>query len=301
MGFTQEYGIDYDETFAPVTRLTSVKSLTAVVATHQWKLFQMDVKNVFLNDDFTKEFDFTSNSYDSVLFIRKSDRGLKLLLLYVDDMIITGGDTSSIHELKMHLSQEFEMKGLGLLNYFLGFEVTTRLDGYYLSQAKYASDLISQVGLTNNKTTSMPLETNAKLIPTDGTPLSDPTLYKKLVGSLVYLTITRPDIAHIVHIVSQFMTAPRSNHYATVLHILHYIKGTLFYVLHFATNSFIQLSAYSDVDWASDPTDRRSTTGYCFLLGNSPISWHSKKQIVVSRSNTEVECKVIANTTTELI
>uniref|UniRef100_A0A2N9GU88 Reverse transcriptase Ty1/copia-type domain-containing protein n=1 Tax=Fagus sylvatica TaxID=28930 RepID=A0A2N9GU88_FAGSY len=130
----------------------------------------------------------------------------------------------------------------------------------------------------------------------------DPTAARsQLVGSLVYLTVTRPDISYAVHIVSQFMAAPRSLHYAAVLRILRYLKGTLFHGLHFSSQSSLTLQAYSDADWAGDPTDRRSTTGYCFLLGDSLISWRSKKQSVVARSSTEAEYRALADTTAELL
>uniref|UniRef100_A0A2N9EYP1 Uncharacterized protein n=1 Tax=Fagus sylvatica TaxID=28930 RepID=A0A2N9EYP1_FAGSY len=146
-----------------------------------------------------------------------------------------------------------------------------------------------------------PIEYNNRLNTHDGEPLPDATLYRQLVGSLVYLTVTRPDISYAVHIVSQFMAAPRSLHYAAVLRILRYLKGTLFHGLHFSSQSSLTLQAYSDADWAGDPTDRRSTTGYCFLLGDSLISWRSKKQSVVARSSTEAEYRALADTTAELL
>jgi hypothetical protein len=200
-----------------------------------------------------------------------------LLLLYVDDMIITGDDISGIQELKDFLSQNFEMKDLGHLSYFLGLEITSFDDGFYLTQAKYTSDLLSRAGLTDQKIVDTPIELNACLTPSSGELLSDPTLYRQLVGSLVYLIVTRPDMSYAVHQVSQFMSAPRSTHYAVVLRILRYLKGTLFHGLHFFAQSPLILRAYSDANWAGDPTDRRSTTGYCFLLGSSLISWRSKK------------------------
>ncbi|GKV28219.1 hypothetical protein SLEP1_g37301 [Rubroshorea leprosula] len=178
-GFTQEYGIDYEETFAPVARLTSVRSLLVIVAIRRWKLFQMDVKNAFLDGDLEEEvymkpppglhhppnkgcrlrralyglkqslqawyakfsatvseFGFTSSPHDTALFIRKTARGMVFLLLYVDDMIITGDDVAGVEELKQSLSQKFEMKDLGVLSYFLGLEVTSSDDGYLLSQIK---------------------------------------------------------------------------------------------------------------------------------------------------------------------
>ncbi|GKV26673.1 hypothetical protein SLEP1_g35931 [Rubroshorea leprosula] len=243
----------------------------------------------------------TFNPHDTALFIHKTARGMVLLLLDVDDIIITGDDVPGVEELKQSLSQKFEMKDLGVLSYFLGLEVTSSDDGYLLSQVKYASDLVSKAELNDGKSVSTPLEPNVKLTPMDGSPLSDPTRYRQLVGSLVYLTTTRPDIAYAVHLVSQFMAAPRFTHYAAVLRIIRYVKGTLFHGLHFSTNSSSVLRANFDADWASDPSYRRSTTGYCLFLGNSLISWRSKKQAIPSHSSTEAEYRALGDTTSELL
>ncbi|XP_019054057.1 PREDICTED: uncharacterized protein LOC109114973 [Nelumbo nucifera] len=247
------------------------------------------------------QIDFQSSTYDHALFIRKTTQGCVLLFLYVDDMIITGDDLQGISTLKIFLSKQFEMKDLGRLTYFLGIEVSSNQSGYYLSQAKYATDLVSRAGLTGTKTVNTPIEPNAHFSTTDGTPLSDCTLYRQLVGSLVYLIVTRPDIAYVVHIVSQFMYAPRTTHYVVVLRIIRYVKGNLFHGFHYSSSSSLYLIAYSDADWAGDPTDRRSTTSYFFFLGDSLISWHSKKQTVVSRSSTEAEYRALADTTSELL
>ena len=169
------------------------------------------------------------------------------------------------------------MKDLDTLNYFLGLEVISSSDGYYLSQAKYAFDLLSKTGITDNKTVSTPLEYNAKLTPLDGEPISDTTCYRQLVGSLIYLTVTRPDISHSVGMVGKFMDAPHFVHCAVVLQILRYVKGTLYHGLHYASRSSLELHAYSNADWASDPTDRCSITGFYFLLSTSLVSWRTKK------------------------
>ena len=219
----------------------------------------------------------------------------------MDDMIITGDDTVGIRDLQKFLSQQFEMKDLSTPSYFLGLEVTSSSDSYYLSQAKYASDLLSKTGLTNSKTVSTPLELNVKLNATDGEPFPDATLYRQLVGSLIYLTVTGPDLAYAVHLVSQFMSAPCSTHYAVVFHIIRYIKGTLFHDLHFSAQSSLKLRAYADANWVGDPTNRHSTTGYCFLLGFSLISWRSKKQSVIAHSSTKAEYPAFANATLELL
>ncbi|WJZ81726.1 hypothetical protein VitviT2T_001549 [Vitis vinifera] len=220
---------------------------------------------------------YTTSPYDSALFLHCTDKDTILLLLYVDDMIITGNDLSGIQELKDFLSQQFEMKDLGHLSYFLGLEITHSTDGLYITQAKYASDLLSQAGLTDSKNVDTPVELNAHLTPSGEKPLSNPSLYRRLVGSLVYLTVTRPDISYVVH------------------------QGTIFHDLFYSAQSPLVLRAFSDADWAGDPTDRRSTTGYCFLLGSSLISWRSKKQTFVARSSTEAEYRALADTTSELL
>ena len=131
-----------------------------------------------------------------------------LLLLYVDNMIITSNDLSSIQELKDFLSQQFEMKDLGHLSYFLGFEITHSTDELYITQAKYASELLSRAGLTDSKTVDTPVEVNEHLTPTGRKPLSNPSFYRRLVGSLIYLIVTRPDISYAVHQVSQYLSVP---------------------------------------------------------------------------------------------
>ena len=214
-----------------------------------------------------------ASHYDSVLFIRRTDKGTILLLLYVDDMIITGDDLSVIQELKDFLSQQFEMKDLGHLSYFLGLEITHSINGLYITQAKYASELLSRAGLTDSKTVDTSVEFNAHLTPSGVKPLSNPSLYKRLVGNLVYLTVTCPDISYAIHQMSQYLSVPRSTHYAAVLRILQYLKDTLFHGLFYSAQSPLIVRAFSDADWEGDPTNCRSTTSYCFLLSSFLISW----------------------------
>ena len=239
--------------------------------------------------------------HDIALFVRRSSVSITLILLYVDDMIITGDDFAGILSHQQFLSQYFEMKDLSTLSYFLGLEVTSSSDDYYLFQAKYASDFLSKVGITDNKTISTPLEYNAKLTPLDGEPISNATRYHQLVGSLIYLTVTRLDISHVVGMVNKFMDAPHFVHYAAVLRILRYVKGTLYHGLHYSSRSSLELYAYSNADWAGDSIDQCFITGFCFLFGTLLVSWCSKKQDVVSRSIIEAEYHAFADTTCELV
>lgn len=186
------------------------------------------------------------------------------------------------------------------LRSFLGIEVASSPRGYLLSQSKYAADIIERARLSDTRITDTPLELHVRLTPSEGVPLGDPTLYRVIVGSLVYLTITRPDITYAVHIVSQFVSAPTTVHWAAVLRILRYLRGILYQSLLFPSSSSLELLAYSDA-WAGDPTDRKSTTGYCVFLGDSLISWRSKKQSVVARSSAEAEYRAMATTTADIV
>lgn len=343
-GFTQEHGLDYDETFAPVARMTTVRVLLALAALRNWDLHQMDVKNAFLNGDLKEEvymeppqglevqsgqvcrlkkalyglkqaprawfekfrstvlqFGFQQSLNDYALFIRRTTHGDVFLLLYVDDMILTGSDIQGISKVKQYLARAFEMTDMGQLSYFLGIEVSRSSSGYFISQMKYATEILRLPHFTDDKVCDTPLAVNTKLRTTDGELLSNPTLYRQLVGMLTYLTITRPDIAHAVHVVSQFMATPRSIHYAAILRIIRYLRGTLHRGLLLSSSSLPTLIAYSDADWAGDVTDRRSTTGYLIFLGNSLISWKSKKQDTVSRSSAESEYRALADTTAEVL
>jgi hypothetical protein len=190
---------------------------------------------------------------------------------------------------------------LGYLRYFLGIEVAYSLRGYLLSQSKYVVDILERARLTENKTVDTPIKVNARYSSSDGLPLIDPTLYRTIVGSLVYLTITRRDIPYVVHVVSQFVVSPTTVHRAVVLCILRYLRVTYFPSLLLSSTSFLDLRAYSDADHGSDPTDRKSVSGFCIFLSYSLISWKSKKQSIVSQSSTEAEYHAMTSTTKEIV
>lgn len=193
------------------------------------------------------------------------------------------------------------MKDLGYLRYFLDIEVAYSPRGYILSQSNYANDIISHVGLTNERQVDTQVEINHKLTSDDGELFTDPTRYRELIGSPVYLTITRPNITYAVHIVSQFASAPRTSHWFTILSILRYLQGTLYHGLLLSSTSNLTLRALSNADWAGDPSDRKSTIDYCIFLGKSLLSWKRKKQSAITRSSAQSMYRTMAFTTVEII
>jgi histone deacetylase 1/2 len=201
------------------------------------------------------------------------------------------------------LSDNFAIKDLGDLHYFLGIEVTRRDEGLVLTQAKYAADLLARVHMIGCTPTPTPLSTTDKLSLTDGTLLGpdDSTRYRSIVGALQYLTLTRPDLAFSVNKVCQYLHAPTTVHWTAVKRILRYIQGTLHTGITFQKSSSTLLSAFSDADWAGCLDDRRSTGGFAIFFGPNLISWSARKQETVSRSSTEAEYKALANATAELI
>ncbi|KAK2437071.1 putative mitochondrial protein [Trifolium repens] len=248
-----------------------------------------------------QQFGLIRSEADHSIFYRHSVQGCIYLIVYVDDIVITGSDQQGILKLKQYLSNQFQTKDLGKLRYFLGIEVAQSKDGIVISQRKYAMDILEETGLLNAKPVDTPMDPNVKLLPNQGEPLSDSGRYRRLVGKLNYLTVTRPDISFAVSVVSQFLNSPCQEHMDAVIRILKYIKGAPGKGLIYKDRGHTQIVGYSDADWAGSPIDRRSTSGYCVLVGGNLISWKSKKQNVVARSSAEAEYRAMALVTCELI
>ncbi|KAL0561798.1 hypothetical protein IC582_002241 [Cucumis melo] len=341
-GFTQTYGIDYQETFAPVAKMNTFRILMSVATNHGWDLFQMDVKNAFLQGDleeevymtpppgyfetskvcklrkaiyglkqsprawyaklstFLTENNFKKSTADCSVFIRKNGDSITIILVYVDDIIISGNNNQKLKEVKEMLKRKFDIKDLGKLSYFLGIEIAHSTKGLFLSQRKYTLDLLKETGKLGTKPATTPMETNIKLNTEDGKPLSGISQYQRIVGKLIYLTVTRPDITFAVSIVSQFMHAPRTCHMEAINRILRYLKGTPGQGILMKQNSTNTVVGFSDADWAGS-CDRKSTTGFCTFVGGNLVTWKSKKQNVVARSSAEAEYRAMASTASELI
>ncbi|CAM8938019.1 unnamed protein product [Rhodiola kirilowii] len=222
------------------------------------------------------------------------------VLVYVDDMIIASNDKVALTIFKDYLGKCFKMKDLGVLKYFLGLEVARSLEGIFICQRKYALDIISETGLLGSKPAEFPMEQHHRLALAAGKHLVDPERYRRLVGRLIYLGVTRPDLAYSVHILSQFMQQPREEHWEAALRVVRYLKKNPGQGILLHANSKLILEGWCDSDWASCPLTRRSLSGWFVFLGSSPISWKTKKQPTVSRSSAEAEYRSMASITCEL-
>ncbi|KAI5327491.1 hypothetical protein L3X38_026887 [Prunus dulcis] len=279
---------------------------------NRWSLRQLDMKNAFLHGDLEEEvfmrqpqgfedskyqtrvcrlrkslyglkqaprawnakftghlpaIDFTVSHFDPSLFVKHVGSDSVILLLYVDDIILTGSKDSLVQEISYHDNGDI-----------------------FVCQTKYARDLLAKAGMDTCRSYTTPCKPHCQLLASEGDSLSDPTIYRSIVGALQYLTFTRPDLCYAVNTVCQYMTQPSD---------LRYIHGTLDHGLNFTSGSW-DLHAYSDADWASDVNTHRSTTGFVVYLGNNLVSWQSKKQNYVSRSSIEAEYRALANTAADL-
>ncbi|PRQ42978.1 putative RNA-directed DNA polymerase [Rosa chinensis] len=305
-GYTQTYGIDYQETFAPVAKMNTVRVLLSLLAANlDWPLKQFDVKNAFLHGDLKeevymdlppgyslpsqagmvcklkkslyglkqsprawfgrfsqsmKQFGYKQSNSDHTLFLKHRKDKLTALIIYVDDMIVTGNDLEEVKKLEAHLSSVFEMKDLGGLKYFLGIEVARSREGISLSQRKYVVDLLIETGLLACQPADTPMEQNHKLAEYPDQVPTNKERYQRLVGKLIYLSHTRPDIAYAVSVVSQFMHAPSEDHMHAVHRILRYLKTNPGKGIMFSKNNHTDIAGYTDADWAGSITDRRSTS-----------------------------------------
>ncbi|CAN1753275.1 Retrovirus-related Pol polyprotein from transposon TNT 1-94 [Linum perenne] len=345
-GYTQLEGIDYQETFAPVVKMTTIRTFLAMASIQKWHLHQLDINNAFLHgeleeevymklplgletsvssrntvcrlhkslyglkqasrqwfsrlSDTLKQQGYMQSKVDYSLFLKNHDGHFTAALVYVDDLILGGNNLLEIESLKRSLNDEFKIKDLGTLKFFLGLEVARNHEGIHLSQRKYTLEILEEAGFLSSKPVTTPMDSKVHLSSSGSEPFEDGECYRRLVGKLIYLTNTRPDISFATQQVSQFMGAPTEAHYKAATRILRYLKSAPASGLFFPTKSSMQLKAYSDSDWAACPDSRRSVTGYAVYLGDSLISWKSKKQTTISRSSCEAEYRALAHTACEL-
>jgi transposase InsO family protein len=333
-GYVQQQGIDFDEVFAPVARLESVRLLLAHAASQGWAVHHMDVKSAFLNgvlqeqvyveqppgfvlrghenkvlhlvkalyglrqaprawysklDSSLVELGFQRSSYEHAVYLRGSGDRRLVVGVYVDDLVITGGNNDDISKFKEEMKSKFQMSDLGFLHYYLGLEVTQSEAGITICQSAYAAKILESAGLAGCNPSHTPMEPRLKLSKQSSAPAVDPTRYRSIVGSLRYLVNSRPDLAYAVGYISRFMEKPTTEHLTAVKRILRYVAGTLHYGCHYQRRKEARLVGYSDSDMAGDVDTRKSTTGVGFFLGGNIITWQSQKQRVVALSSCEAE------------
>ncbi|GJU44907.1 ribonuclease H-like domain-containing protein, partial [Tanacetum coccineum] len=282
-GSSQQLGIDCDETFSPVVKPVTIRIVFSLALTRHWHVHQLGVKNAFLNAYATRV-GFSTSRCDSSLFIYRSGSDTAYLLIYVDDIVLTAS-TTLLQQIISSLHSEFDMTDMGALNYFLGIFVTRDSIGMFLSQKQYAIELLDRAHMLNCNPTRTPADMESNMGP-EGTPVSEPTLYRSLAGGLQYLTFTRPDLSYDVQQICLYMHDPREPHLTALKHILRYIQGTLDFGLQLYASSGSYLIAYSDTDWTGCPATRRSTSGYCVFLGNNLLSWSSKRNFYCKKNIT---------------
>ncbi|KAH9727669.1 retrovirus-related pol polyprotein from transposon RE1 [Citrus sinensis] len=249
---------------------------------------------------------FKNSKSDTSLFLRRTKSSIIIILIYVDDILITGSDCVELEKFIKLFSSAFALKDLGKLSYFLGIEVLYGHDSIYLSQKKYIRDLLAKVDMLECKGTDTPMSSSKdyrlqKSVEGEmGYYIEDPTHYRSIVGGLQYLVLTRPEIAYYVHKLSQYVSSPTLQHLMACKRVLRYLKETQEYGLKFVREGDMKITAFTDADWGSDLDDRRSVGAYCVYLGNNLISWSSKKQSVVTKSSAESEYRALAAAVSEI-
>jgi hypothetical protein len=238
---------------------------------------------------FSKE-GFLKCPYEHTLYTKFGDDGKILFVcLYVDDLIFTGNDRAMFDDFKKSMTGEFDMSDLGLMHYFLGIEVVQASGGVFISQKKYILEILDRFKMKDCNSVSTPTEFGLKLTKSGSGKKVSSTLYKQIVGSLMYLTSTRPDIMHAVSLISRYMENPTEQHLLAAKRIFRYLKGTSDFGILYKKGARENLYGFSDSDYAGDQDDRKSTSGYVFMMGSGAISWSSKKQAIVTLSTTEAE------------
>ncbi|KAM1079359.1 hypothetical protein ACFX2B_013929 [Malus domestica] len=219
---------------------------------------------------------FKRSHTDSSLFVRSGVLGKLVVLIYVDDLIIMRDNVNEINTLKCSIHQQFSIKDLGVLKYFLSIEMATSSRGLFLNQRKDVVDLLDEAHMLECKPAHNPLISKLQL-DAKGEPLSNHGVYQRMVGKLINLTITRPDIAYPVSLVSQFMHSPTSVHWEIVKRILRYLKGSVGRGILMNKSGSNHIMAYTDADWAGNALDRKSTTCFYTFVGGNLVTWKSKK------------------------
>lgn len=333
-GYVQKYGIDFEEVFAPVARMETVRLILAISAKLNWCVHHLDVKAAFLNgilkedvyvvqppgyevkgsenkvyklikalyglkqaprtwnrclDETLKALGFYRCQREAAVYLRTHSSNKLVVGVYVDDMIVAGSDLQEVERFKEEMKSKFEMTDLGKLSYYLGIEVVQEEEGIFIKQSAYAMKVVKLAGLEDGNDAKIPMEPGLKLGKLQSENDVDQTEYRKLVGSLRYLTHTRPDLLYAVGYLSRFMQTPKLEHYKAIKHIVRYVKGTIHYGVRYARSKGEGLIGFSDSNYACGDGDGKCTSGNVFYYNNCPITWNSQKQKTVALSSCEAE------------
>ncbi|KAJ9547086.1 LOW QUALITY PROTEIN: hypothetical protein OSB04_019629 [Centaurea solstitialis] len=312
-GYRQQEGIDYDETFAPVAQIEAIRIFLAYAAHKNMTVYQMDVKCAFLNGvgrtclralyglkqaprawyetltDYLLGVGYKKGTIDPTLFLKRSGKDLIIVQIYVDDIIFASTKPEMCQEFENTMKSQFKMSMMGELTFFLGLQVRQCPDGIFINQAKYVQDLLKRFDFGGSNSAATPMPRNFQLnADTSGKPVDQKT-YRAIIGSLLYLTASRPDIVFSTGVCARFQCDPRDSHLSAVKRILRYLKGTPDFGLWYPKDSGFELIAYTDSDHAGCKLNRKSTSGACQFLGDKLVSWSSRKQNCVSLSTAEAE------------
>lgn len=354
-GFSQKYGIDYEETYSPVMKMSTLRLLLAIACTKSYKVKYADFEAAYLQSDMNEEIymrqpvgfekndlegkpyacllkkslyglkqsgrnwnlrinkwlldnGFTRSKYDTCLYLAKKKKGFLVVLLYVDDMIRITSDSETWDDLLKKMQTELKVNNLGDAKWILGMLISQDQRGISIDQSKYVKSLLEKHKMDTStpvKTPMVPVSESHSELEEEARTESTPEIretYLKIVGGLIYAsTISRPDISYAISKLGENMSKPSEMDITKAYRVLKYLRGTQDYKINFHRDDQTELVGYTDSDWAGDHTNRRSTSGYLFVLGGAAISWQSKRQETVALSSAEAEYVALATATQEAI
>ncbi|CAM8948080.1 unnamed protein product [Rhodiola kirilowii] len=244
---------------------------------------------------------YVRGGVDKTLFVKHTRSDFIIAQIYVDDIVFGSSRQTLVDKFVVQMKSEFQMSMVGEMSYFLGLQVKQKADGIFISQSKYARNLFKKFNPEKATHKRTPAATHVKVTNDDAGTKVDQTLYRSMIGSLPYLTASRPDIAHAVGVYARYQANPKESHLMLVKRIIRYVCGTADYGLWYTKDTNACLVGYCDADWAGNAEDRKSTSGGCFFLGNNLVSWFSKKQNSISLSTVEAEYIAAGSCCTQML
>ncbi|GKC66074.1 retrovirus-related pol polyprotein from transposon TNT 1-94 [Tanacetum coccineum] len=309
-GFRQEEGLDFEESFAPVARLEAIRIFIANAASKNMTVYQMDVKTAFLNGELKEEvyaprawYDtlsrfllaqgFSKGVVDPTLFIRKTGKHTLHVQIYVDDIIFASTDPKDCDRFSNEMSSKFQMSMMGQISFFLGLQISQNPRGIFINQAKYANEILKKFDLHKSDPVDTPMVERTKLDEDlSGIPV-DQTKYRSMIGSLMYLTASRPDLVFAVCMCARYQSRPTKKHLEAVKRVFRYLQGSINMGLWYPKDTAMT-NSIRRMRYAGCQDTCRSTSGSAQFLGDKLVSWSSKKQTSMSISSTEAEYIVMS-------